>query len=48
VYAPGLVGRTAKESPYWPGTIAVIEGERQPKLRHLLDDVTRDELGGEE
>ncbi len=44
VYAPGLLGRTASESPYWPGTVAVLEGERQPTLRHLLDDRTKEEL----
>jgi predicted phosphodiesterase len=45
VYAPGLVGRTAAESPYWPGTVVVLDGERQPELRHLLDDRAKDELG---
>jgi len=48
VYAPGLVGRTAAESPHWPGTVVVLEGERQPALLHLLDDRTKDELGGSE
>jgi predicted phosphodiesterase len=45
VYAPGLLGRTAAESPYWPGTVVVLEDERQPELRHLLDDLAREELG---
>jgi predicted phosphodiesterase len=45
VYAPGLLGPTAAESPYWPGTVVVLEGERQPELRHLLDDRAKDELG---
>jgi hypothetical protein len=45
VYAPGLLGRTAAESPYWPGTVAVLEDERQPELRHLLDDRAKSELG---
>ncbi len=45
VYAPGLLGRTAADSPYWPGTVVVLEDERQPELRHLLDDRTKDELG---
>lgn len=45
VYAPGLLGRTAAESPYWPGTVAVLEGQRQPELRHLLDDRAKGELG---
>jgi predicted phosphodiesterase len=46
VYAPGLVGRTAADSPYWPGTVAVLEDDGPPKLRHLLDDRTRTELRG--
>ncbi len=45
VYAPGLLGRTAAESPYWPGTVVVLEDERQPELRHLLDDRAKAELG---
>jgi hypothetical protein len=44
VYAPGLVGRTASESPYWPGTVVVLDGDRQPRLRFLLDDRAREEL----
>lgn len=44
VYAPGLLGPTAAQSPYWPGTIAVLEDERQPRLGHLLDDRAKDEL----
>ena len=44
VYAPGLLGRTAAESPYWPGTVVVLEDERQPELRHLLDHLAKDEL----
>jgi predicted phosphodiesterase len=44
VYAPGLVGRTAAESPYWPGTVVVLEDERGPEPRHLLDDRTKEEL----
>ena len=45
VYAPGLLGPTAAKSPYWPGTVAVLEGDRSPSLRHLLDDRTKAELG---
>jgi hypothetical protein len=44
VYAAGLVGRRAGASPYWPGTIVVIEGERQPEPRHLLDERSKEEL----
>jgi predicted phosphodiesterase len=44
VYAPGLVGRSASHSPYWPGTVVVVERRRRPAPRHLLDDRTRDDL----
>ena len=46
VYAPGLVGRTAADSPYWPGTVAVLEDDGPPELHHLLDDRSRTELRG--
>jgi predicted phosphodiesterase len=46
VHAPGLLGETAAESPYWPGTIAVVEEEGAPRLEHLLDGLTREELAG--
>jgi predicted phosphodiesterase len=44
VHAPGLLGPSAASSPYWPGTIAVVDGDEPPRLEHLLDDLTRDEL----
>ncbi len=37
VYSPGLLGSTAADSPYWPGTIGVLEGT-EVELRYLLDD----------
>lgn len=46
VYAPGLVGRTPSDSPYWPGTVAVLGDDGPPELRHLLDDRSRTELRG--
>jgi hypothetical protein len=46
VHAPGLLGEAAAESPYWPGTIAVVEDEGPPRLEHLLDDFSRAELAG--
>lgn len=46
VYAPGLLGRTPADSPYWPGTVAVLEDDGPPELHHLLDDRTRTELRG--
>ena len=48
VYAPGLVGRSGAASPYWPGTVVVLEGHRFPRPRHLLDDRTRADLRGPE
>ncbi len=38
VYAPGLAGRRPGASPYWPGTVAVVEDDGPPRLEHLLDD----------
>jgi hypothetical protein len=47
VYSPTLLGSTAATSPYWPGTVGVIDDEGPPELRHLLDSVSREELGAE-
>jgi predicted phosphodiesterase len=44
VYAPGLLGETPTDSPYWPGTVAVLDDDGPPELRHLLDDLSRTEL----
>jgi predicted phosphodiesterase len=44
VHSPTLLGPTAERSPYWPGTIAVLEDGGEPELRHLLDDLTREDL----
>ena len=46
VYAPGLLGRTPADSPYWPGTVAVLQDDGPPELRHLLDDRSRNDLRG--
>jgi hypothetical protein len=46
VFAPGVVGSTPTGSPYWPGTVALIEDDGSPQLRHLLDDRSRTELRG--
>jgi UDP-2,3-diacylglucosamine pyrophosphatase LpxH len=37
VYSPGLLGSTAADSPFWPGTIGVLEGTKL-ELKHLLED----------
>jgi predicted phosphodiesterase len=46
VYAPALLGRGAGQSPFWPGTVGIVEDDRVPELVHLLDDVPHDELRG--
>jgi hypothetical protein len=45
VFTPTLVGTSARNSPYWPGTIALVDDAGPPRLVHLLDDWTREELG---
>jgi UDP-2,3-diacylglucosamine pyrophosphatase LpxH len=37
VYSPGLLGSTSADSPYWPGSLAVVE-DGEVELRFLLDD----------
>lgn len=44
VLSTALLGKTAGESPYWPGTICFVEDEGPPRLEGLLDDLHRDEL----
>ncbi|HEY8465479.1 MAG TPA: metallophosphoesterase [Solirubrobacterales bacterium] len=46
VHSPGLLRESAAESPYWPGTVCFVEGDERPRLEHLLDDWTREELAG--
>jgi len=48
VHTPSLLGRTAVESPYWPGTLALVADEGPPELRHLLDGLDREQLAGAE
>jgi hypothetical protein len=47
VHSPALLGPSAEESPYWPGTVAVIEDSGPPELRHLLDELTHEDLAAE-
>jgi predicted phosphodiesterase len=46
VHSPGLLGKTAGESPYWPGTICFVDEEGPPRLVGLLDELSREELAG--
>ena len=46
VHSPSLLRSSSAGSAYWPGTIALIEGDSDPELVHLLDDWTREDLAG--
>jgi predicted phosphodiesterase len=46
VHTPTLLGRTAAESPYWPGTLAIVDGDGPPELVHSLDGLSREDLAG--
>ena len=48
VHTPSLLGRNAVDSPYWPGTLALVADEGPPELRHLLDGLDREQLAGAE
>jgi hypothetical protein len=45
LYEPNLLGTTAGESPYWPGTVLYIEDDKPAELRNLLAGVSHDDLG---
>jgi hypothetical protein len=38
VHEPAFV-REGRASPYWPGTVAVVEDDGAPRLRRLLDEL---------
>jgi Calcineurin-like phosphoesterase len=44
VHSPSLLGATAEESPYWPGTVVFVGDDGPPRLEHLLDEWTREDL----
>jgi len=44
VYERAFLGPSAAESPYWPGTVVVVEDSGAPVVRRLLDDVSHEEL----
>jgi Calcineurin-like phosphoesterase len=46
VHSPSLLGARAESSPYWPGTIVFVEDDGPPRLEHLLDGWSREELEG--
>ena len=43
VHSPSLLGDKAAASPYWPGTMALVDDEG-PRLVHVLDELSRSEL----
>ena len=45
VHSPSLLRSTAADSPYWPGTVAFVDEDGPPRLEHLLDEWTREDLG---
>jgi 3',5'-cyclic AMP phosphodiesterase CpdA len=44
VHSPTLLGSTAADSPYWPGTVALVDDGQPPSLLHVLDGMSREEL----
>lgn len=44
IYTPWLLGKGPEESPYWPGTVIVLEEGRDPRPVNLLEDRTKEEL----
>ena len=44
VYEPAFLTPEPGDSPYWPGTIALLEGSGAPRLERLLDDVPHEQL----
>lgn len=46
VHSPRLLRSSAKGSAYWPGTICTVTDDGPPRLDHLLDGWTREDLEG--
>ena len=46
VHSPSLLRESSEGSAYWPGTVAVVEDSGSPRLEHLLDEWTREDLAG--
>ena len=46
VYAPALMGPRSHGSPFWPGTVVILEDDGPPRPRHLLDGLGHPELRG--
>jgi hypothetical protein len=39
MYEPAFLGRAPAESPYWPGTVVVVEDGEPPRLERLLESL---------
>jgi hypothetical protein len=39
VHEPAFVRSRGRDSPYWPGTIAVVDDDGPPRLERLLDEL---------
>jgi hypothetical protein len=39
MYEPAFLGREPAESPYWPGTVVVVEDAEPPRLERLLQEL---------
>jgi hypothetical protein len=48
IHSPWLLGRPAADSPYGPGTVVVVEDDRDPRAINLLEDLSKEELRGGE
>lgn len=46
VHSPSLLRDSAEHSPYWPGTVGIVDEGGPPRLEHLLDGWTREDLAG--
>ena len=44
VHSPSLLHSHAGNSPYWPGTVVFVDDDGPPRMEHLLDDWTREDL----
>jgi predicted phosphodiesterase len=39
IHEPAFVRERGRESPYWPGTVAIVEDDGPPRLERLLDEL---------
>ena len=46
VYEPAYLGATPADSPYWPGSCALVRDEGPPELRQLMGDLGHEDLRG--